>query len=141
MRIDALNRTWLSGCKTARDKEATLCVFHLSSSHSSSAGENTNGVREGGGLLHFFVYTTSLVTERRITSGFFSECNTHRSCEILTASPDLLRMTLSARQRIGGCPANGGSHVTAMILNKASNVHYNVTLKRDRATVVGVGKQ
>ena len=66
MRIDALNRTWLSGCKTARDKEPVLCVFHLSSSRSSSAGENTNGEKRG--LLHFFVYTTSLVTERRITN-------------------------------------------------------------------------
>ena len=141
MRIDALNRTWLSGCKTARDKEATLCVFHLSSSRSSSAGENTNGVREGGGGFTFFRVHYFTSDRKAYYKCFFSECNTHRSCEILTASPDLLRMTQSARQRIGGCPANGGSHVTAMILNKASNVRYNVTLKRDRATVVGVGKQ
>lgn len=43
------------------------------------------------------------------------EFKTHRRCEILTLSPDFLcRVIQSARLKIGGCPASGESHFTAM---------------------------
>jgi len=44
-----------------------------------------------------------------------SEFETHRRCEIVAVSAVLLRrVTLGALLRTGGCPAGGGSHVTAV---------------------------